>query len=193
MPLALLALLQTTAATPDLPGITLHPLYRAPFACIEHPAGQATFLGDALGTDCMVTGGGEPGGPGFTSFYRTDGRANADWYGWGAEVLAPFDGVVERVVANPVVNTPGTVGRPPAAMILFRRADGTNVLYAHVADVTVAAGDSVRAGQPVARIGNNGISRLPHIHVGAYRGAAALQVRWDLRAMGRVRALGGGR
>ena len=61
------------------------------------------------------------------------------------------------------------------------------VLYAHVADVTVAAGDRVSAGQPVARLGNNGISRLPHIHIDAYRGATALQVRWDLRAMGRVR------
>lgn len=188
MPLVLLTLLQATAQpAPDLPGITLHPLYRAPFACIEHPAGQATFLGDALGTDCMVTGGQKPGGPGFTSLYRTDGRSNADWYGWGAEVFAPFDGLVERVVANPVVNTPGTIGSPPAAMILFRRADGTNVLYAHVAEITVAAGDSVRAGQPIARVGNNGISRLPHIHVGAYRGATALQVRWDLRAMARVR------
>ena len=185
--LALLALIQSAQPAPSTASVELSPLYRAPFACIEHPEGQVLTLGDALGSDCMVTGGFEPGGRGYSSFFRTDGRSNEDWYGWGADVLAPFDGVVERVVANAVDNTPGTLGQPPAAMILFRRADGTNVLYAHVADVTVAAGDAVRAGQVVAKVGNNGISRLPHIHVGAYRGATPLQVRWDLRTMARLR------
>ena len=50
----------------------------------------------------------------------------------------------------------------------------------------------MRAGDPVARIGNNGSSFHPHVHVGAFRGdmmsedAVPLQVRMDLAAMGRV-------
>ena len=53
----------------------------------------------------------------------------------------------------------------------------------------------MRAGDPVARIGNNGSSFHPHVHVGAFRGdmmsedAVPLQVRMDLAAMGRVMGL----
>lgn len=165
--------------------VELSPLYRTAFLCSEHYEGQIDYAGDALGTDCLVTGGVD-GRSGFSRLYRTDGRANADWYGWGADVLAPFDGIVEGVYANPNVNEPGTMGRPPAGMIRFRRDDGTLVVYGHVADIAVQAGDRVRAGQPVARVGNNGMSRSPHIHVGAYRGDLPLQIRWDLRAMARL-------
>ena len=55
------------------------------------------------------------------------------------------------------------------------------------------AGDTVRAGQEVARIGNNGSSFHPHVHVGAFLGdlmsddAVPLQIQMDLEAMGRVR------
>ena len=169
--------------------IELSPLYRSPFVCAEHADGQLPFAGDALGTDCMVAGGlGD--GPGFSRLYRSDGLANADWYGWGADALAPFDGVVEGVFANPAVNAPGTMGRPPAGMIRFRRDDGVLVLYAHVADIAVAPGDRVVAGQPVAKVGNNGPSRSPHVHVGAYRGDEPLQIRWDLRAMARLQPAG---
>ena len=165
--------------------VELSPPFRASYMCSEHFEGQIDYAGDALGTDCLVTGGVDGDG-GFGRLYRTDGRANEDWYGWAAEVLAPFDGVVEGVYANPAVNTPGTMGRPPAGMIRFERADGTRVVYGHVADIAVAAGDRVTAGQVVARVGNNGFSRSPHIHVGAYRGDVPLQIRWDLRAMARL-------
>ena len=165
--------------------VELSPLYRTSFVCSEHYEGQIDYAGDALGTDCMVTGGVE-GRSGFSRLYRTDGLANEDWYGWGADVLAPFDGVVEGVYANPAVNRPGEMGRPPAGMIRFQRADGTLVVYGHVGDIAVRAGDRVRAGQLVAKVGNNGMSRSPHIHVGAYRGDLPLQIRWDLRAMARL-------
>lgn len=66
----------------------------------------------------------------------------------------------------------------------YGRADGVRVLYAHVRDVVVRVGDRVRAGQRVARVGNNGPAWFPHTHVGAWRGTTPLQVRFDLRAMG---------
>jgi len=37
--------------------VTLAPLFDEPFACTEHPLGQLTGTGDALGTDCMIVGG----------------------------------------------------------------------------------------------------------------------------------------
>jgi len=170
--------------------VTLAPLFHDVFMCSEHPLGQLHGTGDAVGTDCMIVGGVE-GAQGYERPFRTDGRSNADWYGWRAEVHAPFDGVVTAVLINPGINTPGTMGKPPASGIVFQRADGTDVIYGHIMDPRVKVGDRVVAGQVVAIDGNNGMARNPHIHVGAWRGKQALQIRWDLRAMGQVPALVG--
>ena len=182
--------LQPAASTAgaEIGEVELSPLYRASFMCSEHWEGQLKSTGDALGQDCLVTGGVDDGtaSGGFVKLYRTDGNANEDWYGWGAELLAPFDGVVKRIVINPVVNRPGTLGTPPASFIIFERSDGTNVLYAHVADVRVKVGDRLTAGQVVAKVANNGMARAPHTHVGAWRGTTPLQIRWNLRAMAKM-------
>lgn len=167
---------------------TIAPLFHQPFACSEHPAGQLHGLGDALGTDCMMVGGIE-GDAGFERMYKGDGARNEDWVGWRAEIHAPFDGVVKFIHINPVTNTPGTMGPPPASMMMFERADGLDVVYAHIMDPRVKVGDHVTAGQVVAMDGNNGPARNPHVHVGAFKGREPLQIHWNLKAMGAVPAL----
>jgi hypothetical protein len=168
--------------------IEIAPLFYKPFACIDHPAGQPTDLGDALGTDCMIVGGFQPSS-GFLRFYAGDGARNDEWYGWHADVHAPFDAVVTEVRTNPVTNIPGLMGKPPASYIAFRRADGAVVVYAHVDAIRVKVGDTVAMGQVVAIDGNNGTARMPHVHVGAYRAGKPLQIRWDLAAEGRIPTL----
>jgi hypothetical protein len=171
--------------TGEIEEITLGPLLREPYSCLEHPLGQLDYAGDALGTDCTVIGG-LTRDSGFARQFRTDGKTNEDWYGWHATLLAPFDGVVVGALTKDEVNAPGTFGKPPAAMLQFRRSDGVIVVYAHVTDLMVKIGDRVSAGQPVAKVGNNGFARAPHTHVGAWRekDKMPLQIRWDLRAMG---------
>ncbi|RCW42433.1 M23 family metallopeptidase [Paenibacillus prosopidis] len=51
-------------------------------------------------------------------------------------------------------------------------------------DLSVKEGDNVKAGDIVAKVGNNGYSRHPHIHVGAWKGNIPLQIRFDLKSMG---------
>ncbi len=165
--------------------ITLAPVFKEPFACSEHPVGQLDRAGDALGTDCVIVGGPE-GEDGFERMYRTDGGENADWYGWRAEVRAPVTGIVKFVYINPAVNKPGKMGVPPASMIEIERSDGTDVVLAHIVDTRVRTGDIVKAGDVVALVGNNGMARNPHIHIGAFKGRLPLQIRWDLRAMART-------
>lgn len=156
--------------------IVLAPPFDQPFACAEHPEGQLKSLGDALGTDCMITGGVTAAG-GFSRMYRGDGARNEDWYGWRADVRAPFDGVVKVVHLNLKTNTPGTMGTPPASVIGFERVDGAVVAYAHVQDIKVKVGDRVTAGQVVATVGNNGMARNPHLHIGALKDHRPLQIR----------------
>jgi murein DD-endopeptidase MepM/ murein hydrolase activator NlpD len=164
--------------------VVLHPLFREPFVCGEHVAGEESIAGDALGTDCQIIGETQGRPRGFGRLYRGDGTRNEDWYSWGAEVLAPADGEVVGLLPNPSVNEPGKRGKPPAGLLQIRRADGVVVMMAHLTDFAVALGDRVTAGQVIARVGNNGPSYAPHVHVGASRGATPLQIRWDQRAMG---------
>ncbi len=134
----------------------------------------------------MVLGSLEDGG--YPRLYRTDGRTNDDWFGWHAPVLAPFDGVVKMVKVNPVVNRPGVTGSSPAGQIVFQRADGLIVAYAHITDARVKTGDHVLVGQIVAVDGNNGAAQAPHVHVGAFRNHTPYQIRWDQRAEGKLPA-----
>ena len=168
----------------EVRAVILGPVFDRLFMCADHPEGPNTpGLGDAFGTDCVVVGGLETG---IFRLFRTDGATNEDWYTWRAPVLAPFDGVVVRVAVNDEVNRPGTMGDDLASSILVKRKDGVHVLYAHVMDIKVKAGDKVRQGQIMASAGNNGRSPAPHIHIGAFKGQQPLQIRWDQRLAGRM-------
>ena len=167
------------AIVPDvIDAVVIHRVVGATFVGCEHAAGELEYIGDALGVDCMVI---RHDGR-WARTYDGDGTRNEDWFGWGEPLLAPFDGTVEAIRVNPVVNEPGRLGAPPASTIVFARRDGVHVIYAHVDDISVAVGDEVTAGQPVARIGNNGVAWNPHVHVGAWRGEEALQIRFDLHS-----------
>jgi hypothetical protein len=168
--------------------VEIAPLFYVRFACMEHVNGELKDLGDALGSDCLVLGGLSTPNE-FLRFYKKDGTTNEDWYGWHAEVHAPFDGIVVEVATNRVTNIPGTPGQPPPGYIKFKRADGVVVVYAHLDDITVHLGDHVRVGQGIALCGNNGSAKNPHVHVGAYRDDQPLQIRWDLAAEGQIQTL----
>ena len=171
------------AADAPIEAVVLHRVFSGFYACSEHFDSELPYLGDALGSDCTVFDSLQPGQDEtgwFAKAYRGDGKDNQDWYGWHQPVLAPFDGTVLEVHDNPVTNAPGHPNPKPASRIVFVRDDGTHVMYGHVAEVSVGEGDRVRAGQPVARVGNNGYARAPHIHIGAWRGKTPLQIRFDL-------------
>ena len=178
--------------------VTIHPPVAAPFQCSEHPLGAENHVLDALGADCVVVR--RNGGPNgnLLSLYMGDGTRNEDWHSWREPLLAPFDAVVLGFQINPETTLPGVRGSGRASVTLFKQpVEGeptdVHVAYGHVREVTVSQGDTVRAGDPVARIGNNGSSFHPHVHVVAFRGdvmsedAVSFQVRMDLAALGRLR------
>jgi murein DD-endopeptidase MepM/ murein hydrolase activator NlpD len=80
------------------------------------------------------------------------------------------------------VNRPGESGSGEPGRIVFRRADGVRVEYRQVMRIRVAPGEPVTAGQPVARLGNNGAAAMPAVRIAAWRGGTPLQVRFDPRA-----------
>lgn len=197
---------QGIATESAIDDVVIHPPVAARIKCSEHPLGQEDHAGDALAQDCGIVrdAGGASGN--FPSFYSGEGLRNEDWFSWNEPLLAPFDGVVRAVHINPATNEPGARGGGMASVILFERVNAGDdppiqVGYVHVQDIRVELGDTVTAGQLVARIGNNGISDYPHVHIGAVRGdlvalmggvgapedVRPLQIRFDLAAMGRLR------
>lgn len=76
--------------------------------------------------------------------------------GAGALVVAPADGVV-------------TLASPPAFslegnLVILDHGLGLNSAFLHLASVSVRAGDMVRQGQAIGRVGATGRATGPHLH-----------------------------
>ena len=169
--------------SPPIQAVVAHPLFSEYYSCTEHAAGQLQGLGDELGTDCYVQRLMELQGRTWLRAYRNEGLKNEDWFGWGADVLAPCTGTIKAIRENKVTNEPGILGKPPASWVEVSCADGVHFIVAHVAGPAVAVGDGVHAGQKIAQVGNNGMSRHPHVHLGAWKGKVPLQIRFDQTKM----------
>ncbi|QSX06653.1 M23 family metallopeptidase [Sedimentibacter sp. zth1] len=172
----------------DYESVRLFPVFKRAMTYVEHFAGNLVNLGDALGRDCNIIAFDicSTQTVGCLKAYRNDGTKNEDWYTYNAEVLSPTKGVVKEIYENPNTNTPGSFTPGRASSVTIEREDGVNIFIAHVKDILVKEGDEVNEGDVIAYGGNNGCSRSPHIHVGAWKGEESLQVEFDLYNMGKI-------
>ena len=109
---------------------------------------------------------------------RTGGRANEDWIGYGAVVVAPGDGVVrdavndarEHILPGDQWDDEAGLRNPrsiPGNFVVIDHENGEVSFLAHLKQgtVTVKPGDRVRQGQVIGRMGLSGDSdETPHIH-----------------------------
>ena len=166
-------------AQAEIESVLLHPIFDQYYVCAEHWDGQLQEMGDALGTDCFIQKFTTVNGRSWLRSYKRDGHKNEDWFGWKQNVLAPIEGKVIKINENKNVNKPGIMGKGMATWIIIQREDGLMVILAHVDSSIVKVGDLVRVGQVIATVGNNGQSRHPHIHIGAWKDKTAFQIRFD--------------
>lgn len=166
-------------AQAEIESVLLYPIFDQYYVCAEHWDGQLQEMGDSLGTDCFVQKFSTVKGRSWLRSYKNDGHKNEDWFSWKQNVLAPIDGKVVKINENKVVNKPGAMGKGMATWIIIKREDGLMVILAHLDSCSVKVGDLVKAGQVIALVGNNGQSRHPHIHIGAWKEKAAFQIRFD--------------
>ncbi|GAB3764946.1 M23 family metallopeptidase [Ramlibacter monticola] len=98
----------------------------------------------------------------------------------GVAVLAAADGQVARVrdgVADVSVRATGTSavqGRECGNGVVIRHEGGFETQYCHLArgSIVVKAGDPVRAGDVIARVGLSGRTEYPHLHFTVREGRA---------------------
>ncbi|WP_394539664.1 M23 family metallopeptidase [Lysobacter enzymogenes] len=99
-----------------------------------------------------------------------------DWFGYGAPVLAVADGVVRAARDGQAERAPLSPQPEPAALgadelygnyVILQIAPAVYVHYAHLIPGSVAAkaGERVRRGQVIGRLGQSGNSGGPHLHL----------------------------
>jgi murein DD-endopeptidase MepM/ murein hydrolase activator NlpD len=117
--------------------------------------------------------------------FRGDGSRVEDYYGFGRPVLAPGHGVVAAVHDGAPDNPPGTqdLARPWGNAVVVQHGPELFSVVAHLrrGSISVAPGQTVAPGQPLAQCGASGRSPRPHLHfqaqASAELGAATLDFR----------------
>lgn len=146
----------------------------------EHRYKSHLRLGDQLGRDFVVT---KVTDKGTMEMFTNQGKSNQDYFGWRNNVLAPFYGTVTNINHPEKTNTPGVMDRESKpGKVTIKNKNNVLVMYAHVREISVEEGETVKLGDVIAKVGNNGISRGPHIHVGAWKDDTPLQIQIDLYA-----------
>jgi hypothetical protein len=103
-----------------------------------------------------------------------DGKTVEQFYGFGEDVLAVADGTVVSVHEGMSDQTPFVVMTPNSKSdfggnnLMLEIAPNVFAWYAHLrrGSLTVKVGDAVKAGAPIAKLGNTGPSTGPHLHLG---------------------------
>jgi murein DD-endopeptidase MepM/ murein hydrolase activator NlpD len=123
--------------------------------------------------------------------HRGDGTRFADYYAYGAPVLAAApgrvvaaldgtpedpatlrqpgetdDGFLARVMAGQMDLLARGAGAVAGNHVIVDHGGGEHSMYGHLqpGSVAVKVGDTVRAGQPIGRLGSSGNSTEPHLH-----------------------------
>ncbi|NVE95152.1 M23/M56 family metallopeptidase [Altererythrobacter lutimaris] len=81
----------------------------------------------------------------------------------GTPIRAPSDGVI--VEATKLFDNKPAYG----LVVVHMSGDGTQTLFSHLDEFSVVTGQSVTAGQEIAKVGNSGRSTGPHVHVETIR------------------------
>jgi hypothetical protein len=103
-----------------------------------------------------------------------DGKRVEQHYAFGEDVLAVADGTVVSIHDGVPDETPFVVMVPKSNSdyggnhVILEIAPNVFALYGHLrqGSLTVKVGDAVKAGAPIAKLGNSGPSLGPHLHFG---------------------------
>ncbi len=114
-------------------------------------------------------------GPLLSSYGAKDGGEHND----GINIAAPRGSPV-RAAENGVVAYAGEELRGFGKLLLVKHADGWVTAYAHNEELLVGAGDQVKRGQTIAKVGSSGNVERPQLHFEVRRGTRAVDPQAQL-------------
>ncbi|MBI4779797.1 MAG: M23 family metallopeptidase [Oscillatoriophycideae cyanobacterium NC_groundwater_1537_Pr4_S-0.65um_50_18] len=91
---------------------------------------------------------------------------------WGEPLYSPCDGIIRETRNNlPDLIPPQSDPPNPAGNHILIQCQGADVLMAHLqrGSLVVQDGETVEAGQAIAKVGNSGNTTEPHLHIHARR------------------------
>lgn len=95
---------------------------------------------------------------------HTDGYG---WAKWSGDINVPGSGDMGNPVkayGNGVVSSVKSIPGSYGNHIRIKHPDGTETLYAHLSKMKVKAGQRIKRGQLIGRVGSTGNSSGPHLH-----------------------------
>jgi murein DD-endopeptidase MepM/ murein hydrolase activator NlpD len=106
--------------------------------------------------------------------YEGEGATNEQFYAYGADVFAVADGTVVSVQAGKPDATPNKAMTPKTLsdfggnQVMLKIAPNVFAVYGHLkpGSLRVKAGDTIKVGARLAKLGNTGPSFGPHLHFG---------------------------
>ncbi|MFD8725838.1 M23 family metallopeptidase [Streptomyces sp. NPDC059629] len=107
---------------------------------------------------------------------------NESYLVYGQPVHAPCDGTVVSAVDRLTDQEPGTIRLQPTYgnhVWIDTGAEIVKLAHLRPGSVTVAKGDTVRAGQVLGEVGNSGNSSEPHLHLHAERDGLGLDLQFE--------------
>jgi murein DD-endopeptidase MepM/ murein hydrolase activator NlpD len=123
------------------------------------------------------------------AFYTGDKTKNESYVDYGSEIIAVADGTVTTTLDGQEANAPGVLPADDPVLgpkLTVENVDGNHVVldigngayafYAHLikGSLLVKAGDKVRKGQPIAKLGNTGNANASHLHFHVMNGPSVL-------------------
>ena len=112
------------------------------------------------------------------------GAQGKGYHNDGINILAPR-GTEVRAAENGVIAYAGNELRGFDNLVLIKHSGGWTTAYAHTDQILVSRGQTVKRGQPIARVGSSGNVARPQLHFEIRKGARAVD---PTRLLGRENA-----
>jgi hypothetical protein len=100
--------------------------------------------------------------------FKTDGKANGDYYAFGKALYAPSEGEVVEVIDGVADNKPGKLNEIEVTgnTVVLKTANNEYLYFAHFKQqsIKVKKGQFVKTGELLGLCGNSGRSSEPHLH-----------------------------
>ncbi len=115
-----------------------------------------------------------PGHTRITSYfgYRVAPTKDASTYHKGIDISANTGTDVVAAIAGTVVTA--TYAYASGNYIVIDHGNGVRTTYCHASKLLVKAGDEVKRGQVIMKVGSTGVSTGPHLHFGIYINGVAV-------------------
>ncbi len=152
------------------------PAAPAPADAVSIPEGStvASTTADVAATAAGGSGVALPGPVTSPFGWRPDPFTGRSQFHAGTDVRMAYGQNVQVVAPGRVVSVGERSGY--GLTVVVDHGNGLETRYAHLSSATVQAGDTVEAGQVVARSGNSGRSTGPHLHLEARKDGQAIEI-----------------